>query len=61
MGTVNGAAALGIERRYGRLAPGFAAPPFYVDIDVASSRDVLPAVVCSGNMDTRETHRKSET
>jgi cytosine/adenosine deaminase-related metal-dependent hydrolase len=61
MGTVNGAAALGIERRYGRLAPGFAAPPFYVDIDVASSRDVLPAVVSSGNMDTRETHRKSET
>jgi cytosine/adenosine deaminase-related metal-dependent hydrolase len=61
MGTVYGASALGIGNRFGRLAPGFASPPFYVDIDAASSRDVLRAVVCSGNADTEDIHRKSET
>jgi cytosine/adenosine deaminase-related metal-dependent hydrolase len=61
MGTVYGAAALGIENRFGRLAPGFAAPPFYVDIDVDSHRDVLPAVVNTGNAKTEGPYRKSET
>jgi len=49
MGTVYGAAALGLEHRFGRLASGFAAPPHYIDIAAESTRDVLQAVVSSGN------------
>lgn len=49
MGTVYGAAALGLENRFGRLAPGFSAPPHYISIDVEAHRDVPRAVVSSGN------------
>jgi len=49
MGTVYGAAALGIEDRFGRLAPGFAAPPFHVPIEAGTSSDVPGAVVRAGN------------
>lgn len=49
MGTVYGAAALGLESRFGRLTPGFAAPPLYIAIDADSPRDVPRAVVSSGN------------
>ncbi len=60
MGTAYGAAALGFENRFGRLAPGFAAPPLYIGIDTGSSRDLPMAIVSSGNTGIAPDHLKSD-
>lgn len=60
MGTVHGAAALGLGVRFGRLAPGFAAPPVYVPIETDSPRKVPQFVVASGNTGIANDHGKRE-
>lgn len=50
MGTLYGAIALGMEKRSGRLAPGYDAP-FYVPAAAEKTREVVQAIVTMGNDD----------
>jgi cytosine/adenosine deaminase-related metal-dependent hydrolase len=49
MGTVNGADALGLTGRFGRLQPGYHAPAFYLPIETDAPEKVCPAIVTAGN------------
>jgi len=45
MATVNGAAALGLDERFGRLAPGFDGRMIYVPVKASRPEDLLDAIV----------------
>ena len=59
MGTVYGAAALGMDNRFGRLAPGFEGAPVYVPIQAGKPAEVPPAIVSAGNAEINRTPRES--
>lgn len=59
MGTVYGAAALGMDNRFGCLSPGFEGAPFYVPIQVGKSTEVTTAIVSAGNAEINRNPRES--
>ncbi len=60
MGTINGAAALGIEAHFGRLAPGFAGPPVHTPIQTDAIRNVARDYLTCGDPRVTDTHGKAE-
>ena len=59
MGTVYGAAALGKDKNFGRLAPGFSGAPVYVPIETDKPSAVFRAIVTAGNAELNPISKKA--
>ena len=60
MGTLYGAAAINMEKTFGRLAPGFKGVPYFIPIQAGKTSDVIPAIVSAGNADIKR-HQEEST